>query len=89
MQYQGSSYNLPLISRPLRPLWVTPATSVFPRLPSGEDSPFIPIICVSASKQVHEGVERRFNGFSYVQGSGDDHELWGMVRGLYSLSSSL
>ena len=26
-----------------------------------------------------QGVERRPNGFSYVQGSGDDHELWSMV----------
>lgn len=38
------------------------------------------MICVSASKQVKEGLERRTNGFAYVQGSGDDHELWGQVR---------
>jgi len=40
---------------------------------------FIQIICVSASKRVVQGVERRPNGFSYVQGSGDDHELWSIV----------
>jgi hypothetical protein len=26
-----------------------------------------------------DGVERRAAGFAYIQGSGDDHELWGMV----------
>lgn len=25
------------------------------------------------------GTGRRAGGFAYVQGSGDDHELWGMV----------
>jgi tRNA A64-2'-O-ribosylphosphate transferase len=40
---------------------------------------FLPVICVSASKQIDKGVERRTSGFSYIQGSGDDHELWGMV----------
>lgn len=39
---------------------------------------YIPIVCVSASQKIHDGVERRSLGFSYVQGSGDDHELWGM-----------
>ncbi|TBU58239.1 initiator tRNA phosphoribosyl transferase [Dichomitus squalens] len=72
-----SAYALPDIPLPLRPLWITPATSVFPRLPALGNAEYLPIICVSASKQVHEGIERRLNGFSYVQGSGDDHELWG------------
>nr|VWO95737.1 Acyl-homoserine-lactone synthase (EC (Autoinducer synthesis protein) [Ganoderma boninense] len=52
--------------------------SIFPDLPTHEHAKYLPIICVSASRQVHDGVERRLNGFSYVQGSGDDHELWGM-----------
>ncbi|TBU31058.1 initiator tRNA phosphoribosyl transferase [Dichomitus squalens] len=73
-----SAYALPDIPLPLRPLWINPATSVFPRLPTPENANYLPIVCVSASKQVHEGVERRLHGFSYVQGSGDDHELWGM-----------
>ncbi|KAM5543053.1 hypothetical protein V8D89_003437 [Ganoderma adspersum] len=73
-----SAYTLPDLPLPLRPLWITPATSIFPRLPTQEHAKYLPIICVSASKQVHDGVERRLNGFSYVQGSGDDHELWGM-----------
>ncbi|EIM80755.1 initiator tRNA phosphoribosyl transferase [Stereum hirsutum FP-91666 SS1] len=84
----ASSYTLPDIPYPLRPLWITPATRTFPSVPlqsssslSSDDSVtpmYIPIICVSASRQVQEGIERRSQGFSYVQGSGDDHELWGM-----------
>ncbi|KAH9935229.1 initiator tRNA phosphoribosyl transferase [Epithele typhae] len=73
-----SSYDIPRLPHPLRPLWITPSTTVFPSLPSGGEQKYTPIICVSASKQVQEGLERRSNGFSYVQGSGDDHELWGM-----------
>ena len=53
--------------------------SVFPALRPLDELKYSPIICVSASKQVGEGLERRLHGFSYVQGSGDDHELWGMV----------
>ncbi|KAG8221256.1 initiator tRNA phosphoribosyl transferase-domain-containing protein [Butyriboletus roseoflavus] len=48
------------------------------RLPKPPDHAFYPIIYVSASKQVIDGVERRASGFAYIQGSGDDHELWGM-----------
>lgn len=77
---QNSAYTLPDLVLPLRPLWITPATTAFPQLPSNSDArSFIPVICVSASKQIHDGLERRSGGFVYVQGSGDDHELWGMV----------
>ncbi|KAI0317419.1 initiator tRNA phosphoribosyl transferase [Amylostereum chailletii] len=74
----NSSYTLPNLPHPLRPFWITPMTTSFPSTASSPGQPFIPIICVSASRQVHEGVERRSLGFAYVQGSGDDHELWGM-----------
>jgi tRNA A64-2'-O-ribosylphosphate transferase len=40
--------------------------------------PFYPVICLSASKMVESGVERR-KGFLYVQGSADDHEMWAKV----------
>ncbi|KAI0295302.1 initiator tRNA phosphoribosyl transferase-domain-containing protein [Russula brevipes] len=70
-----SSYALPELARPLRPLWITPASARFPHV--APDAPFVPVICVSASRAVDEGTERRTGGFSYVQGSGDDHELWG------------
>ncbi|KAH9834126.1 tRNA A64-2'-O-ribosylphosphate transferase [Rhodofomes roseus] len=74
----GSSYILSDLFRPLHPFWITPSTSVFPSLDPGPTQRFYPIVCVSASKQIQEGMERRTNGFVYVQGSGDDHELWGM-----------
>ncbi|KAF8841695.1 initiator tRNA phosphoribosyl transferase [Paxillus ammoniavirescens] len=75
----ASFYELPKLDYPLRPIWITPATSAFPRLPAeGAHSAFYPIVCVSASKQVVDGLERRATGFAYIQGSGDDHELWSM-----------
>ncbi|KAJ7072815.1 initiator tRNA phosphoribosyl transferase [Mycena amicta] len=71
----SSSYALPDLPRPLRPVWVTPARSILPQPPEG----CIPIICVSASAaEGEESAGRRMHGFSYVQGAGDDHELWGM-----------
>ncbi|OSC96513.1 initiator tRNA phosphoribosyl transferase [Trametes coccinea BRFM310] len=73
-----SAYTIPPLPLPLRPLWITPATSGFPRLPDRADLAYLPILCVSASRQVEDGLERRSHGFAYVQGSGDDHELWGM-----------
>ncbi|EAU91904.2 tRNA a64-2'-O-ribosylphosphate transferase [Coprinopsis cinerea okayama7 len=85
----NSSFDLPKLPYPLRPIWITPSMSTFPPItlpPPPTDNHaqangvprFIPIICVSASKQVQDGTERRAGGFSYIQGSGDDHELWGM-----------
>ncbi|KAJ7725650.1 initiator tRNA phosphoribosyl transferase [Mycena maculata] len=70
----NSSYDLPNLRLPLRPMWITPASSSFPV----HTRTFVPILCLSASKQVQDGVERRSSGFTYIQGSGDDHELWGM-----------
>ncbi|THH04313.1 hypothetical protein EW145_g5614 [Phellinidium pouzarii] len=72
----SSSYDLPTLGKPLRPIWITPASSVLPAF--GENTPFLPIICVSASKLVDEGSQRRREGYSYVQGAGDDHENWSM-----------
>ena len=43
--------------------------------PSPSLSDFLPIICVCASKQAQVNT----GGFAYIQGSGDDHELWSMV----------
>ncbi|KAJ6497494.1 initiator tRNA phosphoribosyl transferase, partial [Mycena sanguinolenta] len=68
----NSSYSLPDLPRPLRPMWLTPASGAFPVPPAA----YIPLICVSAS-QVADGTARRAAGFAYIQGSGDDHELWG------------
>ncbi|RXW16412.1 hypothetical protein EST38_g9441 [Candolleomyces aberdarensis] len=74
-----SSFELPELPHPLRPFWITPATSSLPKFDANPGSrTCLPIVCVSASKQVQDGSERRSSGFSYIQGSGDDHELWGM-----------
>ncbi|TEB38143.1 initiator tRNA phosphoribosyl transferase [Coprinellus micaceus] len=75
----NSSFDLPKLPWPLRPFWITPASTSFPKFSIDSDTRrHLPVICVSASKQVHDGTERRTGGFSYIQGSGDDHELWGM-----------
>ena len=50
-----------------------PATTTSPSIPATRTFP--PVICLSALKQVSAGTEPRSVGFSYVQGSGDDHEL--------------
>ncbi|KIJ25918.1 hypothetical protein M422DRAFT_273055 [Sphaerobolus stellatus SS14] len=72
----SSEFSLPPLQKPLRPIWITPDTST---LPSLTDVDFFPVLCVSTSKLVHEGLERRTAGFTYVQGSGDDHESWSQV----------
>ncbi|EGO00765.1 hypothetical protein SERLA73DRAFT_51306, partial [Serpula lacrymans var. lacrymans S7.3] len=74
----ASFYRLPELTLPLRPIWITPSTSVFPEFLDVGDRKYIPVICLSASKQIFDGMERRAHAFTYIQGSGDDHELWGM-----------
>ncbi|KAG9117268.1 hypothetical protein FRC07_007402 [Ceratobasidium sp. 392] len=74
-ELKASAYKLPVLSKPLRPFWISPDSSNL-RVPVvDESSPFYPVVCVSASQRVQDGVDRRL-GFTYVQGSGDDHELW-------------
>ncbi|KAI8822457.1 tRNA A64-2'-O-ribosylphosphate transferase [Fimicolochytrium jonesii] len=85
----ASSVNVPELSlhlhKPLRPLWITPTTNLalgFDWAGSPDalhDLPFYPVILLSASQAVPDGMDRRV-GYTYVQGSADDHELWG--RGL-------
>ncbi|QRW22792.1 tRNA A64-2'-O-ribosylphosphate transferase [Rhizoctonia solani] len=71
----ASEYTLPRLTKPLRPFWISPDSSN-PRPPAIDDStPFYAIVCLSASQRVQDGVDRRL-GFTYVQGSGDDHEMW-------------
>ncbi|ORY69292.1 tRNA A64-2'-O-ribosylphosphate transferase [Leucosporidium creatinivorum] len=75
----SSAYDLSALralDRPLRPIFVSPA-SVLSHNPASSFTAFIPIVCTSASKLATEtdGMERA-RGFTYVQGSGDDHEAW-------------
>ncbi|GLB37858.1 putative initiator tRNA phosphoribosyl transferase [Lyophyllum shimeji] len=72
----NSSFELPALPAPLRPFWITPATTTFPSFPTFEPLPFHPVICLSASRPSDD--TRRLGGFGYIQGSGDDHELWSM-----------
>ncbi|KLO10882.1 initiator tRNA phosphoribosyl transferase [Schizopora paradoxa] len=73
----ASSYELPPLSKPLRPVWITPATKEFPTF-NNTNTDFHPIICLSVSKVVQDGLQRREAGYSYVQGAGDDHESWSL-----------
>ncbi|GJJ08429.1 hypothetical protein Clacol_002645 [Clathrus columnatus] len=70
-----SEFTLPSLSKPLRPIWITPDTEALPCLSSTD---FHPVICLSASRLLSEGSERRVAGYTYVQGSGDDHESWSL-----------
>lgn len=65
-----------LIKKPLRPLWLTPQSSLDQAI---DTSAFYPVICVSASEFIQGGCQARPNGFLYVQGSADDQEAWSMV----------
>ncbi|KAG6899391.1 hypothetical protein C0993_010610 [Termitomyces sp. T159_Od127] len=71
-----SSFELPALPAPLRPFWITPATTTLPTFSTPSTASFLPIICLSASRQSDDA--RRPHGFAYIQGSGDDHELWSM-----------
>lgn len=57
----------------LRPLWMYPGMSPPIEPPIFED--FIPIINCVASFRADDG-SKTMNGFTYVQGAADDHELW-------------
>ncbi|KAJ3192591.1 hypothetical protein HK101_006274 [Irineochytrium annulatum] len=77
------SISLPNLLKPLRPLWIHhPDTSQPPVIPPAWRDPtrlpFHPLFLVSASRPVPDGLDRRPGGFTYVQGSADDHETWAM-----------
>lgn len=59
------------ISKPIRPIWVTPESA----LPAEEQvfSDYHPIICCTASRRVAGG---EVSEGGYIQGSGDDTENW-------------
>ncbi|KAF9975397.1 hypothetical protein BGZ73_000961 [Actinomortierella ambigua] len=65
------------LKKPLRPLWLTPQSVLFAdNLPDYSTVDFLPVICLSASAIGQDGFEER-EGYLYVQGSGDDEEMWG------------
>ncbi|KAF9154652.1 hypothetical protein BG015_000337 [Linnemannia schmuckeri] len=66
--------------KPIRPIWLTPQSFLLRHdLPDYSQCAFLPVICLSASRVVQDGMEER-DGYLYVQGSGDDEEMWS--RGL-------
>ncbi|CCG82858.1 Initiator methionine tRNA 2'-O-ribosyl phosphate transferase [Taphrina deformans PYCC 5710] len=63
------------LNKPLRPIWITPESSLSYDYNRFEDADFYPLILVTASRCVPDGVERQ-RGFVYVQGAADDEEMW-------------
>ena len=60
-----------LLSKPLRPIWITPDSSLLEANRTFED--FHPIICCTVSRRVPGGEVGRGD---YIQGAGDDTENW-------------
>lgn len=64
-------------TKPLRPIWYTPESRFFSDEPLDfSDSGFFPVICLSASIPITSPEMQLRNGYTYIQGSGDDHETW-------------
>ncbi|TVY84622.1 Uncharacterized protein LSUE1_G001513 [Lachnellula suecica] len=59
------------ISKPLRPIWVTPDSDIASSPLVFED--FHPVICCTVSRRVAGG---EFSEGGYIQGAGDDTENW-------------
>ncbi|MCJ1248174.1 hypothetical protein MMC30_005391 [Trapelia coarctata] len=64
------------LDRPLRPEWITQASST---LSSRSDKEYYRVICCTASRQERNG-DVPSDGYEYIQGAGDDSEGWS--RGL-------
>jgi tRNA A64-2'-O-ribosylphosphate transferase len=61
------------VKKPMRPYWVTPATSLDSLSKPADDDTFATVVlCVASSKP---SIEVRDNP-DYVQGAADDHEAW-------------
>ncbi|KAI8838749.1 tRNA A64-2'-O-ribosylphosphate transferase [Chytriomyces cf. hyalinus JEL632] len=78
-----------MITKPLRPIWIAPDTRYFVNLiedpssnsvkrPLFEELDYFPVYCINASESSGNMVDSMgMKDFCYVQGAGDDHELWG------------
>ncbi len=71
------------LKKPLRPLWVTPASGLPSTAPEYPD--YYPIILCTPSRQVWDANgagngEGGRAGYKYLQGAGDDSEAWAHVR---------
>ncbi|KAI1438284.1 initiator tRNA phosphoribosyl transferase [Xylaria sp. CBS 124048] len=61
------------ISKPLRPVWVTPESQLVPTEQIFDD--FHPVICCTSSRRVPGG---EMSEGGYIQGAGDDTENWAL-----------
>ncbi|KAK9477753.1 tRNA A64-2'-O-ribosylphosphate transferase [Lipomyces japonicus] len=79
-QFINSGVNIKQLKtqlcKPLRPIWITPDSSLPLSPPEFEE--FYAIVLCTASRMVLDGTERR-QGFTYVQGAADDHEEWASI----------
>ncbi|KAL2887766.1 trna a64-2 -o-ribosylphosphate transferase [Ceratocystis lukuohia] len=74
------SLDLPALRRtltkPLRPLWITPDTPLPTSPPESIFTDFRPVICCTASARSAAGGGEISSGAGYVQGAADDTEMW-------------
>ncbi len=61
------------VSKPLRPIWVTPESQLVPTGHVFDD--FHPVICCTSSRRVPGG---EMSEGGYIQGAGDDTENWAL-----------
>lgn len=76
------------VKKPMRPVWVTPATSLDSLTKPSNDDPFATVVLCTASSRPSVGVRDDPN---YVQGAADDHEAWscGLTASMFWNNSSL
>lgn len=63
------------LDKPLRPMWLTPDSTIQHVEDRFVTADFYPIVLVTASKRVPDGIERQ-EGYTYIQGAADDEEMW-------------
>lgn len=61
------------VEKPMRPYWVTPATSLDSLSKPSDDDTFVTVVLCTASSKPSMEVR---NEPDYVQGAADDHEAW-------------
>lgn len=78
----ASDLEVPPLSKPLHPIFVTPAS--LDDLPDLNNMDFHPVVCLSVSRQTKGGMAYAHSSsvpgrtFVYMQGAGDDHENWAL-----------
>ncbi|GME70686.1 unnamed protein product [[Candida] boidinii] len=73
-------FKIKLNNKKLKPYWVYPGLKDIMNykkliIEDSTENDFNPVILCTSSYQCQDGMDKR-NGFTYVQGAADDHELW-------------